>query len=139
MNAWIHFAGSATLALVLLTIVGNLACKIVLDWSGLSQAMTSTQGEEAMLKANTPRVGRLIGHLERLMIASGLIFGAWEILVAVVALKTVARFKDLDEKLNAEYFLVGSLFSVAWAILVTQAWMVYDATFGLDLLSRMAD
>ncbi|MCG9915980.1 MAG: hypothetical protein MH112_06415 [Phenylobacterium sp.] len=139
MNAWIHFAGSVGLALFLLTIVGNLACKVVLDWSGLSQAMTLIEGDEAKPRANTPRVGRLIGHLERLLIASGLVFGAWEILVVVVALKTVARFKDLDEKLNAEYFLVGSLFSVAWAILVTQAWMVYDATFGLQILSRMAD
>ncbi len=135
MSAWIHFAGSTVLALAVLTVVGNLACKAVLDWSGLSRAMIQTEAEvaEATASANTPRVGRLIGHLERLMIASGLIIGAWEILAAVVALKTVARFKDLDEKLNAEYFLVGSLFSVAWAIVVTQAWIAYDGAFGLGL------
>ncbi|MDP1873761.1 hypothetical protein [Phenylobacterium sp.] len=139
MSAWIHFAGSVAVALLLLTVVGNLACKAVLDWSGLSRAMAQTpEAEGAEASANTPRVGRLIGHLERLMIASGLIIGAWEILAAVVALKTVARFKDLDEKLNAEYFLVGSLFSVVWAIIVTQAWIAYDAAYGLDLVGRIA-
>jgi hypothetical protein len=140
MSAWIHFAGSAGVALLLLTLVGNLACKTVLDWSGLSRAMTQAETAEPdpAPSANTPRVGRLIGHLERLMIASGLIIGAWEILAAVVALKTVARFKDLDQKLNAEYFLVGSLFSVVWAIVVTQAWIAYDSAFGLDLANRIA-
>ena len=80
----------------------------------------------------------MIGHLERLAIAGGLVVGAWEVLVAVVALKSVARFKDLEEKLNAEYFLVGSLFSVLWAVLVTLAWRAYDARLGLDLAARLA-
>ena len=33
--------------------------------------------------------------------------------------ETVARFKELDERLHAEYFLVGSLFSILWAVGVT--------------------
>lgn len=136
MSALIHFIASTTVGLLLLTLVGNLACKAVLDWSGLSQAMNQSRPPEAPAPS-APRVGRLIGHLERLMIAAGLVIGAWEILAAVVALKTVARFKDLDQKLNAEYFLVGSLFSVVWAILVTQAWIAYDAAFGLDLASSI--
>ena len=51
---------------------------------------------------------------------------------------TVGRaFKELEEKLNAEYFLVGSLFSVLWAVAVTFAWRAYDARWGLDLAAGL--
>lgn len=58
--------------------------------------------------------------------------GSWEMVAAVVALKTVARFKELDERLDAEYFLVGSLFSILWAIVVTAAWISFDKACGVD-------
>jgi len=105
---------------------------------GLRAARSAGAAADDAEAATAPRVGRVIGHLERLAIAGGLVVGAWEVLVAVVALKSVARFKDLEEKLNAEYFLVGSLFSVLWAVLVTLAWRAYDARLGLDLAARLA-
>ncbi len=124
----------AVAAATLLTVGGNQACRLVLAWSGLRAA----RGESPAESESPPRVGRLIGHLERIMVAVGLLVGSWEILVAVVALKTVARFKDLDERLNAEYFLIGSLFSLLWAVLVTLAWIASDSWFGLGLASRLA-
>ena len=50
-----------------------------------------------------------------------------------VALKRVARFKDLDERLNAECFLVGSLFSILCAVFVALAWRAYDAAWAWPL------
>ncbi len=137
--ALFHSLGAAVVALLLLTWGGNLACKLLLRWSGLSAARIAADGVPAATEgsAKEPRVGRVIGDLERLTIAAGLLLGAWEVLVAVVALKSVARFKDLEEKLNAEYFLVGSLFSVLWAVAVTFAWRAYDARWGLDLAGRL--
>lgn len=132
----IHSLAAGLVALLLLTWGGNLACQLLLRWSGLRAARSAETTDDEATK--TPRVGRVIGHLERLAIAGGLVVGAWEVLVAVVALKSVARFKDLEEKLNAEYFLVGSLFSVLWAVLVTLAWRAYDARLGLDLPARLA-
>lgn len=132
----IHSLAAGLVALLLLTWGGNLACQLLLRWSGLRAARSAETTDDKTTK--TPRVGRVIGHLERLAIAGGLVVGAWEVLVAVVALKSVARFKDLEEKLNAEYFLVGSLFSVLWAVLVTLAWRAYDARLGLDLPARLA-
>jgi hypothetical protein len=139
--ALFHSLGASLLALLLLTWGGNLACKLLLRWSGLSAARIAAGADpppvETTPPSKEPRVGRVIGDLERLTIAAGLLLGAWEVLVAVVALKSVARFKDLEEKLNAEYFLVGSLFSVLWAVVVTFAWRAYDARCGLDLAGRL--
>ena len=134
----LHSLAAAVVALLLLTWGGNLACQLLLRWSGLRAARSAGAAADDAEAATAPRVGRMIGHLERLAIAGGLVVGAWEVLVAVVALKSVARFKDLEEKLNAEYFLVGSLFSVLWAVLVTLAWRAYDARLGLALATRLA-
>ncbi|MGF0536877.1 hypothetical protein ACQQ2Q_02705 [Agrobacterium sp. ES01] len=51
----------------------------------------------------------------------------------MIALKTVARFKEMDERDFAEYFLVGSLFSILWTMFVTSAWLAYDHKLGSDL------
>jgi hypothetical protein len=61
----------------------------------------------------------VIGILERLLIFLGLVASSWEILAGVVALKTVARYSDLDKQDKAEYFLIGSLASILWAVVVS--------------------
>ncbi|CAB3682126.1 hypothetical protein LMG3458_01676 [Achromobacter deleyi] len=144
---WVLSIASTIVALFLLTATGNRICKRMLEWSGLITAMknkplqasSSPAGEApaASPLISHPRVGHLIGSLERLLIAAGVLVGAWEILVAVIALKTVARFKELDQKLDAEYFLVGSLFSLVWAIVITYGWMGFDHFLGLDLLAEL--
>ena len=44
----------------------------------------------------------MIGSIERILIMIGLIAQSWEVMVAVIALKTVARYRELDEKIEAE-------------------------------------
>lgn len=116
-------------ALFLLTQVGNWFCRGIFQLTGLKDATADTPqpGHSA---------GRWIGTLERLILALGIVMHSWEILAAVIALKTVARFKSMDERTFAEYFLVGSLFSVLWAILVTSAWLAYDHQLGVDLRQK---
>lgn len=114
------------IALVLLTWVGNLICRSIFHLTGLKQAI-------ANLPTPTHSAGRWIGVFERLILALGIIIHSWEILAAVIALKTVARFKDMDERGFAEYFLVGSLFSILWTMLVTSAWLAYDHRVGIDI------
>ena len=80
------------------------------------------------------RAGRVIGVLERLLIFLGLIASSWEILAGVVALKTVARYKELDEQNRAEYFMVGSLASILWAVVITVAFAAYDHALGFGIL-----
>lgn len=131
-------------ALAALTWGGNHACRIILRWSGLlpSEPVTSPDSttvtpDQPAAPVSTSNAGRWIGPLERLLIAMGLVADSWEVLVAVVALKTVARYQELDKRTEAEYFLVGSLASLLWAIMVTLLTIYYDREVGLDLFDAV--
>lgn len=117
---------------VLLTFGGNAVCRLVLR---LSATRTPPETGEKI----TLRAGRVIGVLERLLIFFGLIANSWEILAAVVALKTVARYRELDEQNRAEYFLIGSLASIVWAVAMTAVIAIYDRYWGIELLRAFAD
>lgn len=112
-------------AVFLLTVVGNWACRAIFEWTGLKGATVETPAPSHI-------AGRVIGILERLILAVGVAVHSWEVLAAVIALKTVARFQKMDQREFAEYFLVGSLFSILWALSVTSAWIAYDHHFGMD-------
>jgi hypothetical protein len=63
------------------------------------------------------RVGEAIGVIERLLIVGLVLAGAVESIALVVAAKTLARFKQLDDREFAEYYLLGTLASVTIAVL----------------------
>jgi hypothetical protein len=63
------------------------------------------------------RIGATIGALERLLIVVFVLVGAEAAVGFVIAAKTIARFKQLDDRGFAEYYLLGTLASVAVAIL----------------------
>ena len=71
----------------------------------------------AALTAPAPpgRVGEAIGILERLLIVTFVLVGAEAAIGLVIAAKTLARFKQLDDRDFAEYYLLGTLASVAVA------------------------
>jgi hypothetical protein len=62
------------------------------------------------------RIGATIGVLERLLIVTLLLTGSTAAIGFVVAAKTLARFKQLDDRDFAEYYLLGTLASVAVAL-----------------------
>lgn len=126
---YFHAAIYTFAALVLLTSIGNVACRIVFSLADLKKPPSEKQTKEQA-------AGWIIGWLERLVFSVGIITHSWEVLAAVIALKTVARFKELDEQAFAEYFLVGSLFSILWAVVITIAWIIYDSLFGIDIQSQ---
>jgi hypothetical protein len=64
----------------------------------------------------TARVGSTIGVLERLLIVVFVLTGTDAAIGFVVAAKTLARFRQLDDREFAEYYLLGTLASVAVAI-----------------------
>ena len=135
MTAAAHAALYTGLGLLLLTGVGNWACRATLNLIGLKDAIAPAVGDAA---SDAASVGWLIGWLERVIVAIGLVAHSWEVLAVVIALKTIARFKEMDEKVFAEYFLVGSLFSMLWAIGVTGLWLIYDRTIGCDISGWVA-
>ena len=66
--------------------------------------------------ASPARVGEAIGILERLLIVSFVLSRAEAAIGLVIAAKTLARFRQLDDRDFAEYYLLGTLASVAIAV-----------------------
>ena len=62
------------------------------------------------------RIGATIGALERLLIVAFMLTGGVAAVGFVIAAKTIARFKQLDDRGFAEYYLLGTLASVAVAV-----------------------
>ncbi len=119
---------------------GNAFCRAVLRASGAPAAPRPSVEASAPVAAdeqNALAAGRSIGILERSLILIGILTARWEVVAGVIALKTVARYKELDKQLNAEYFLIGSLASILWAALLTLALFVYDNHIGFDTLTEV--
>lgn len=122
---------------------GNRFCRLVLDGSGAQPGPKASPAEKVQAAETSPAnnnalaAGRYIGSLERTLIAAGVLIDRWEIIVAVIALKTVARYKELDKQLTAEYFLIGSLASIVWAVLITLLLLFYDWRFGFAVARRL--
>jgi Protein of unknown function (DUF3307) len=75
---------------------------------------TAVDGQTALPQA--ARVGATIGVLERILIVVFVLTGSEAAIGFVVAAKTLARFRLLDDRDFAEYYLLGTLGSVAIAI-----------------------
>jgi hypothetical protein len=112
---------------------GNALCRRVFSLATVEISPQGGPEETHALKA-----GRYIGLFERLLISLGVIVHQWEIIVAVVALKTVARYQELDNRITAEYFLVGSLVSLLWAIVVTIALLFFDTELGIGFFRPLS-
>ena len=61
--------------------------------------------------------GRAIGALERAIGLSLVLLGEYGALGLIVAAKSLARFKALEDREFAEYFLIGTLTSLLLALL----------------------
>ncbi len=132
-----HGLAYTIVALYLLTGGGNWACRQLFVLTGLKVGTEGKGGSDGEGAGPAQAAGWIIGWLERLLLAIGILSRSWEIIAAVIALKTVARFKELDRREFAEYFLVGSLFSVIWAFAVTAGWLAYDHHFGIDIRAQL--
>lgn len=62
------------------------------------------------------RMGRAIGILERMVLLTLVLLGQWGALGLALAFKSIARFKDLDQRHFSEYYLIGTLTSLLVAI-----------------------
>jgi hypothetical protein len=65
------------------------------------------------------RVGRQVGWLERLLICGFALGGQYAAVGFVIAAKSMARFRALDDRRFAEQYLLGTLLSIALVALGT--------------------
>jgi hypothetical protein len=61
------------------------------------------------------RGGAAIGYLERLAIVAAIVVGHPEAIAAVIAIKGLGRFSELDNAEARERFIIGTLTSIIWA------------------------
>lgn len=64
--------------------------------------------------------GRFIGVLERLLVYAFVLQGQYTAIGLILAAKGFARFREMDERDFAEYVLIGTLMSMASAVLVAE-------------------
>ncbi|MDZ7270858.1 MAG: hypothetical protein ONB17_04525 [candidate division KSB1 bacterium] len=84
-------------------------------------------------RGGVPGAGALIGALERAMTITFVLLGQYTALGLILTAKSITRFEKLKDRRFAEYYLVGTLASMLWAILVGLAtrWACYE---GVSLL-----
>jgi hypothetical protein len=97
--------------------IGPLSGRVVADRPPAAARSDNAEvfGERVALPPPA-RVGATIGVLERLLILTLILVGAEAAIGFVIAAKTLARFRQLDDRDFAEYYLLGTLASVSIAI-----------------------
>lgn len=70
------------------------------------------------IMSSTNNAGRMIGNMERLIIGTALIAGQYTGIALVLAAKTIARHKQLEDQVFAEYYLIGTLYSILYTIIM---------------------
>jgi hypothetical protein len=97
--------------------IGPLTGRVVADPAPAAGPRDDGQIHGERVVAPPPaRVGATIGVLERSLIVTFILVGAESAIGLVVAAKTIARFRQLDDRDFAEYYLLGTLASVSVAI-----------------------
>jgi len=85
----------------------------VLELSSLQMRRDEDRAAGAMDVAR----GRAIGALERALALTLVLLGEYGAVGWIIAAKSLARFKALEEREFAEYFLIGTLASFLLAVL----------------------
>lgn len=62
--------------------------------------------------------GALIGVLERIFTLTFVLLGEYTALALIFTAKSIARFEGLKDRQFAEYYLIGTLSSILFALLV---------------------
>jgi hypothetical protein len=123
--------GRSRVALVLLGLAAaTLAWGFVVEAAVASLSAQLERLEEEPRASGIRHAGRSIGWIERGLVFGGVALGRPELVAVVVAVKSVARLPEFKDEAFAEYFLIGSLLSLAGAL---GAGVVVRLLLGLDV------
>jgi len=61
--------------------------------------------------------GLVIGIVERIMVLTFVLVNQYTAITVIFAAKSIARFNELKDRKMAEYYLVGTLVSITFALL----------------------
>lgn len=60
--------------------------------------------------------GKYIGYFERFIVLSFVLLNQFAAIALILTAKSIARFEELKRREIAEYYLIGTLSSLSWAI-----------------------
>ncbi len=63
-----------------------------------------------------PGAGAVIGWLERALVLTLVLMGQYTAIGLALTAKSIARYKELEDRRFAEYYLIGTLASILFAI-----------------------
>ena len=92
-------------------VVGGLFVELFLKSLRISLENSSEKG--------LPGAGKIIGMLERGIILTLGLLGEFGAISFVFVAKSMARFKQMEERQFAEYYLIGTLLSFFFALIVS--------------------
>lgn len=93
------------LSLLVSGFVGMAFVKLILHFLPISE------GQEGLSHG-----GAIIGFFERIIVTTLVFMGEYSAIAFVLTAKSIARFNRLKDKKFAEYYLIGSLASMTFAI-----------------------
>ncbi|MFV7791337.1 hypothetical protein ACNO6Z_10855 [Aliarcobacter lanthieri] len=109
-------------------------CDIKIDISCLSDGNINKQ-KDSSIDYNA----EMIGFLERILYFIGIVFQNLGLVTIVMAFKTVARYKEIDEKIKAEYFLIGSFLSLISSIIISGIFIAFDDIHNLGIVNYVVN
>ena len=107
-------------------VVGGIFVEFFLKSLNISLENSSEKG--------LPGAGKVIGMLERGIILTFGLLGEYGAISFVFVAKSMARFKQLEQRQFAEYYLIGTLLSFFFALVVAIISQGVFITFLLPLL-----
>lgn len=81
--------------------------------------LTNEESGKDTENMGTPGAGRIIGNFERLLCGIFILLGQYEALGLTIAAKSIARYDKIsNDAAFSEYYIIGTLFSVLYTIVV---------------------
>ncbi|MHC1605392.1 MAG: hypothetical protein ACXQTP_05440 [Candidatus Methanofastidiosia archaeon] len=94
-------------AYIIVSIIGAFFIKLLLG-----------RYEKDVENGGLESAGLVIGILERIMVLTFVLVDQYTAITLIFAAKSIARFNELKERKMAEYYLIGTLISIAFAMIV---------------------
>jgi len=101
-----------------IVVVGIYLGSYVVAAAGVHLIVNGILGRYQLPEGGLKRAGAIIGVLERMLVLTLVLLGQYAAIALIFAAKSIARFEELKDREFAEYYLIGTLSSILFAMLV---------------------
>jgi len=95
------------LGYIVATIIGAYFIKLILS-----------RYEKEIEDSGLKKAGMVIGIIERFLVLTFVLLNQYTAITIIFAAKSIARFNELKDRRLAEYYLIGTLSSISFALVV---------------------